>query len=502
MMNRADTGRLRTIGGALSTIAAAAMGSACAASAGEKDIKRPEVSEDKPNILFILADDMTFEAIHALGNEEVITPNLDRMIEGGTAFVNTYIMGGWHGAISVASRSMLLTGRYLWHSKAAQDAGYSELFNAGNCWPQVMKRGGYDTYMTGKWHIDHVTPEQVFDVTADVRPGGMPGANKLQYNRPLSESDDRWLPWDKSMGGYWSGGKHWSEVQADDVINWLEARKTDDNPFFMYVAFNAPHDPRQSPKEYVDMYDADNIRVPDNFSPEHPLKELMGCPATSRDEKLAPFPRTEYAVRKHRQEYYAIVTHLDAQIGRIMDELEKSGLKDNTVVVFAADNGLSCGHHGLFGKQNMYEHSMRVPLVFYGKNIPAGQRVHSLVYMHDLVPTVYEMAGISSPPGLEYRSLLKSIKDSGVPQRSAVYGAFTETNQRMVCDGRYKLFFIPRARTAYLFDLKNDPEEMINLFGDRRYSGVVERLSGKYLELSSEAGDPLDITQFYPELFK
>lgn len=501
-MDRIESNRLCAIGGALSAVAAAAMGSACTAVAGEKDIPNQPAPEDRPNILFILADDMTFEAIHALGNDEVITPNLDRLVEGGTAFVNTYIMGGWHGAISVASRSMLLTGRYLWHSRAAQNAGYSELFKAGGCWPQVMKKGGYDTYMTGKWHIDHITPEQVFDVTADVRPGGMPGANKLQYDRPLSENDDRWLPWDRSMGGYWAGGRHWSEVQADDVIGWLEDRKDEEDPFFMYVAFNAPHDPRQSPKEYVDMYDVDNIRVPENFSPEHPLKELMGCPATSRDEKLAPFPRTEYAVRKHRQEYYAIITHLDAQIGRIMDSLEKTGLLENTVVVFAADNGLSCGHHGLFGKQNMYEHSMRVPLVFYGKGIPSGQKVGSLVYMHDLVPTVYEIADISSPSGVEYRSFMKSIKNPGASQRNAVYGAFTETDQRMVCDGRYKLFFIPKARTAYLFDLKNDPEEMTDLFGDRKYSGIVERLAKKYLELSSEAGDPLDITQYYPEIFK
>ena len=193
---------------------------------------------------------------------------------------------------------------------------------------------------------------------------------------------------------------------------------------------------------------------------------------------------------------------MDSVQKEVLDSLEKTGLLENTVVVFAADNGLSCGHHGLFGKQNMYEHSMRVPLVFYGKGIPSGQKVGSLVYMHDLVPTVYEIAGISSPSGVEYRSFMKSIKNPGASQRNAVYGAFTETDQRMVCDGRYKLFFIPKARTAYLFDLKNDPEEMTDLFGDRKYSGVVERLAKKYLELSSEAGDPLDITQYYPEIFK
>lgn len=474
--------------GTLSTAALCAVGSAAA--------------QEKPNILFILADDMTFEAIHALGNEEVITPNLDKMVNSGTSFLNAYNMGGWNGAISVASRSMLLTGLYIWHSQAEQNAGYEKYLDNGMCWSQIMKKGGYDTYMTGKWHVDHIKPDQVFDTVKDVRKGGMPGDNKAQYNRPLSENDNNWLPWDKSMGGYWAGGRHWSEVQADDVCSWLKERDGAENPFFMYVAFNAPHDPRQSPKEYVDMYNVDEIKVPDNFSPEHPLKELMGCPATLRDERLAPFPRTEYAVRKHRQEYYAIVTHLDAQIGRIFKTLEECGLDDNTIVVFAADNGLSCGHHGLMGKQSMYEHSMKVPLVFWGKGIPSGEKVKTLVYMQDLIPTVYEYAGITPPSNVEFKSLVHSINNPRSTHRDAVYGAFTNINQRMVCDGRYKLFFIPKAGTAYLFDLKKDPGETKNLFGIKKYDKTVQRLAKRYLELAEETGDKLDIASYYPDIFK
>lgn len=459
------------------------------------------LAQEKPNILFILADDMTYEAIHALGNDEIITPNLDRMVNEGTSFINCYNMGGWNGAVSVASRSMLLTGLYIWHSKEAQDSGYKYFVENNLCWSQVMRNGGYDTYMTGKWHVANVNPADIFDEVKDVRKGGMPGANPAQYDRPASEDDNRWLPWDKNMGGYWEGGRHWSEVQAEDVCGWLEERKSLAKPFFMYVGFNAPHDPRQSPKEYVDKYDVEKIKVPDNFSPEHPLKELMGCPSTLRDERLAPFPRTEFAVRKHRQEYYAIITHLDFQIGKIFTTLEKCGLADNTIVIFAADNGLSCGHHGLMGKQSMYEHSMKVPLIFWGRGIPSGKTVKTLVYMQDLVPTVYEYAGIAIPSGVEFKSLAHCIGDGKAAHRKAVYGAFTETHQRMIRDDRYKLFFIPQARTAYLFDLKKDPGEMHNLYSSNKYKKIARRLGREYIKLAGAAGDSLDIKKYYPEIF-
>lgn len=475
---------------------------ACTESPAAESSKLPDKEKPaKPNVLFILADDMTYEAIHSFGNDEIITPNLDRLVSNGTAFTHAYNMGGWHGAVSVASRSMLLTGMYMWHSKEAQDAGYSELFDNRLCWSQVMKNNGYDTYMTGKWHVDHITPDQVFDEVKDVRKGGMPGENKAQYNRPLSEDDNNWLPWDKSRGGYWAGGTHWSEVQAADVVEWLDERKDEKDPFFMYVAFNAPHDPRQSPKEYVDKYDVNSIKVPLDFVPEHPLPEIKNSPGNTRDEKHAPFPRTEYAVRKHRQEYYAIVTHLDTQIGKIMDELEKTGLDKNTIVVFAADNGLTCGHHGLMGKQSMYEEAMRVPLVFCGKGVPAGVTVNSLVYMHDLVPTIYEMVGIKTPPSVEYKSLKPLFTNPGKTHRNYIYGTFANENQRMICDGKYKLFFIPSAGTAYFFDLQKDPHEMNNLFEDPAYLPTIKKMAKKYLALAAEAGDPLDIKQYYPELF-
>ena len=242
--------------------------------------------------------------------------------------------------------------------------------------------------------------------------------------------------------------------------------------------------------------------MPENFQSEHPLKELMGCPETMRDERLAPFPRTEYAVRKHRQEYYAIITHLDREIGRIMDQLKKSGLDENTLVIFAADNGLACGHHGLMGKQNVYEHSMRVPLVFSGCGIPENEKRDCLCYMQDLVPTVYDIAGIETPKHVDFRSLVSVLEDVGAEHYPAVYGAY-RTHQRMVRNDRYKLVFIPEARTVYLFDLLDDPQEMHNLYGKQGYDKAVAELVEIYKKLAQETGDTQlkRMPELYPELF-
>ncbi len=182
-------------------------------------------------------------------------------------------------------------------------------------WGKLMEAAGYDTYMTGKWHVD-ADARSVFQNVTHVRPG-MPsdswnhagrikllndmlenGASEAEiravgYNRPLSKNDTSWSPTDKKFGGFWEGGTHWSEVLKDDALGFIDQTKKSDKPFFMYLAFNAAHDPGQAPQEFLGMYPMDDISVPKSYMPMYPFKDSIGNGPDLRDEALAPFPRTE-----------------------------------------------------------------------------------------------------------------------------------------------------------------------------------------------------------------
>ncbi len=450
-------------------------------------------SEKEPsNILFIFADDQCYNTIRELGNQEAYTPNLDELARQGMVFTTAYNMGGWHGAVCVASRTMINTGRFLWRANALESE-LDTLAARGQLWSKEMERLGYDTYMTGKWHVN-IKPNEIFQHVGSVR-GGMPGQVPEMYDRPLDEDDWEWTPWDTTFGGFWEGGTHWSEVVANETLGFLDEASVSDHPFFMYVAFNAPHDPRQSPKEYIDMYPLENISLPGNFLPEYPYKDEIGCAASLRDEKLAPFPRTEYSVKVHRQEYYAIISHLDAQIGRILAHLEETGQADNTYIFFSADHGLSVGQHGLMGKQNMYDHSMRPPLMVAGPGVPTGRREKMEVYLQDIMPTAIEYAGGEVPEWVEFNSLKPIIEGENRVQYPEIYGAYMDL-QRMIRVNDYKLIVYPKAEVIKLFDLVSDPSEMHNLAAATSQQERIRSMFGKLEELQVEMEDTLDLSNY------
>jgi len=460
---------------------------------------RQNDKNNPPNILFIIADDQTYSGINSNGNDEVITPNLDRLSESGVTFTHAYNMGAWNGAVCVASRAMLNSGRFIWRAKELSDGSYSGFKEQDFMWSQLMASKGYDTYMTGKWHVG-VPADSVFMVTGHVR-AGMPGTVPEAYNRPLSENDTTWLPWHKKWGGYCEGGKHWSEVVADEAIGFIDSSLTRSNPFFMYIAFNAPHDPRQSPKGFIEMYPLENISLPVSFIEEYPFKDAMGCPATLRDEMLAPFPRTPYSVQIHIQEYYAIITHMDQQIGRIIKHLKASGQDKNTYILFSADHGLGCGKHGLLGKQNMYDHSIRVPLIIVGPDIPENEKRQMQVYLQDLMATTLDIAGIARPEYVDFISLIPLIKDNAADSPyQEIYGAYIDL-QRMIRTEEYKLILYPGVPVYRLFDMKNDPHEINDLAADSGYHDLIKQLAVRLKKQQEYMDDTLDLGRYFPELF-
>lgn len=449
---------------------------------------------EKPNILFLFADDLAYEGIRAHGMLDIDTPHLDKLVNAGTSFTHAYNMGAYGGAVCVASRTMFNTGRTLWNvhqidTRTKLDKEAEE----GRMWPQLMKQAGYRTYMTGKWHVK-ADAHQLFDVARDVR-GGMPRQTKPGYNRPVDEADYKngWKPWETQYGGYWKGGKHWSEVVADHAVDYINEAAQEEEPFFMYIAFNAPHDPRQAPKEYIDRYPLERIELPKSFLPEYPHKEAMGCGKRLRDERLAPFPRTPYSIKVNRQEYYALITHMDDQIGRILDALKASGEHKNTYIFFTADHGLAVGHHGLVGKQNMYDHSMRAPLLVAGPKIKAGKSDTTPIYLQDIMPTTLELAGMPIPEHIDFKSLLPTLSNTKTSARKTIYGAY-KGQQRMVIDQGWKLIRYPYANVDRLFNLKADPDEMNDLAANPEYRPQLTRLQQTLEQQSKTLNDPLNYT--------
>ena len=438
------------------------------------------MSRRPPNILFFFTDDQRHDTIRALGNPCVITPTMDRLVAAGTAFTRAHIPGGTSGAVCMPSRAMLHTGRTLFHLR-----GTGEDIPAGHAlMGEHLRAHGYRTWGTGKWHNGVSSFTRSFGAGGEIFFGGMAD----HWNVPVFDYDpegkyDARLPQCVDprstnalmlrKGDHVKAGRHSSELFAEAATEWLQRYDSGD-PFFMYVSFLAPHDPRTMPREYLDLYDPEDIPLPGNFMGGHPFDngDLKG-----RDEMLEDFPRDPRKVRRHIAEYYAMITHLDAQMGRVLEALEACGRADDTIVVFAGDNGLALGQHGLFGKQNLYEHSVRVPLVFSGPGVPRGVRRNAYACLFDIFPTLCELAGLDTPGSVEGSSLVPALKDTGECPRNTLFGAYRQW-QRMVKDERFKLieYVVKGRRTTQLFDLEEDPEEGHNLAGDRSQADRVREL--------------------------
>lgn len=462
-----------------------------------KEAAAPAAASSRPNFLFIIADDLMFRTINSINNPEIYTPNMDRLVKQGCHFTHCFHNGSWTGAVCVASRTMLNTGLSPFKANRQDSANQA---NDKPMWGQTLREAGYDTFITGKWHLDAVGLQRSFSEMGPVAPGYLASTPDM-YDRP--KEGNNWSPANKALFGHWLKRELWnnkrgdetiqhsSELYADAAIEHLTKsvpKKT--NPFFMYVGFNAPHDPRQAPQEYQDMYPLDKIAVPPNFVPEHPFDQGEH---KTRDELLAPFPRTEYDVKVHRREYYAIITHMDAQIGRMLDALKASGKADNTYVIVTADHGLAVGEHGLMGKQNQYECSMRMPLLISGPGIKPGKRVDEFVYQHSMYATTCDLAGVEIPKFVDFPSLKQMLmNEHAEPLNDAMFG-WLNVLQRSIRTKKHKLIFYAHINRYQVFDLEKDPWEMHDLVDDAAYAGVKQELVAQLKQMQKRLGDPMDI---------
>jgi arylsulfatase A-like enzyme len=232
--------------------------------------------------------------------------------------------------------------------------------------------------------------------------------------------------------------------------------------------------------------------VPKNFMPVHPFDNGE---MKVRDEMLAPHPRTEAEIRKHIAAYYAMISEVDAQIGRVLDAVERSGEAGNTYVMFAGDNGLAVGQHGLMGKQNMYDHSLRVPLVISGPGVKGGEKADGLCHIMDLCPTICDLSGVPAPAKSEGRSLAPVLRNPRARLRTDVFAAY-QNFQRAIRTDRLKLILynVNGEKHTQLFDVLKDPLEINNLAEQPGQAGRVRELRALLAKRSQEAGDKVDVT--------
>lgn len=420
----------------------------------------------QPNVLFMIADDHRWDAIAGMGDPTVKTPTMDSLMARGTTFHQTHIMGSLSGAVCVPSRAAVLTSASLFRSGANQiNRDYA-------VWPQVMREAGYHTFFSGKWHNDRHTFADSFDDGATIFFGGMGN----QYKVPIFDFD----PTGKyPKDARYIGDKFSSTLFTDSAVQFIENYDQTD-PFFLYLSFTSPHDPRTPPGEYATMYKPEEVPVPQNFLPEHPFDNGE---MRIRDEVLAEFPRTPEIVQQHIADYYGMITSQDAEMGRLLQTLEKKGHLDNTIVIYTADHGLAVGQHGLLGKQNLYSHSIRVPSIFAGPGVPEGATVDALTYLYDVFPTVCDLTEVDCPDTTEGCSLVPLMEGCVDKVRATVFAAYKDIH-RAISDGRWKLirYYVSKETGKgtdflQLFDLENDPWETNNLADLPEHADLVRSLA-------------------------
>ncbi len=493
-----------------------------------------KIFAQQPNVLIIYTDDHRYSGVHALGGMDVKTPNIDQLAYDGISFTNTYLMGAFSGATCIPSRAMLLSGKNVFNLKGRGYVIPEQHQTIG----EVFKNAGYYTHIVGKWHQDKKALHRSFNSGSSImglgpylvdhfrmpfwdwdETGAFEKSNAYlisydgkgnRYRRALTKDDKR------GPFGTEKDGPHTSEVFAENASHFI-SNYDKQQPFLMYLAFHAPHDPRQAPKSYKDQYPEPEVTLPPSYLPQHPFDNGH---MYLRDEKLAPWPRTTAVSQKHLSDYYAAITHLDTQIGNVIKSLKESGKYENTLIVFAGDSGLAVGNHGLIGKQNIYdEDGIHVPFILSGGAIKAkGKQIDNFTYIHDIFPTICDFANIKKPIDIQGKSLLPIINEEQESIRASTYHAYRQF-QRAYRKGDFKLIEYVRAknfdknkgeyytgsRVTQLFNIKKDPWETQDLSFFPEYA---ERVKTMQAEMKTEAialgdkkenipGEQYDFWDFY-----
>ena len=399
-----------------------------------------------PNIVFILSDDQGEWAMGCSGNREIITPNLDRLAREGMRFSNFFCAS----PVCSPARASLLTGCipsqhgvHDWLRDDDECQAAIEYLAGQSSYTSVLSGAGYTCALSGKWHMGNsAEPQHGFTHWFCHKSGGGPYYGAPIYKDEVLYREERYV----------------TDAITDDALEFLDS--SGDGPFYLNVCYTAPHAPwvDNHPKEYTDLYrDCPFDSVP--HLPRHP-DSIYLTDEVAKDE------------RANLIGYYAAVTAMDANIGRILDRLDVLGLREDTLVFFSSDNGFSCGHHGFWGKGNatfplnMYEESVKVPFIASLPGvIPEGAVCDALVSAYDFMPTLLEFAGVTATggEGRPGHSFAPALRGEAFLQREDVVVLDEYGPNRMVRTRDMKLVCRYPYGPNELYDLAHDPMEEDNL---------------------------------------
>ncbi|MCC8036231.1 MAG: sulfatase-like hydrolase/transferase [Rikenellaceae bacterium] len=434
-----------------------------------------QAENKRPNVLFILTDDLQYDAVQALGGQGTITPNMDSLVRSGRLYTNAYVNGGITGAISMPSRAMLLTGRTLFEINRD---GMS-IPDRHTTMPEHFRNNGYVTFGTGKWHSDKESFNRSFCGGENIFFGG---THRYELGGHVTPRLHHFDPGGSYQTTAFTADGFSSQLYADAALDFLSGAADSREPFFAYVAFTSPHDPRNVLPDYGYKFRWDMVDLPASFLP---APAFDNGDLTVRDELMVPAPRTREDVRRELAHYYGMVSEVDVQIGRLVRQIRQAGLWDDTVIVLASDNGLAVGRHGLLGKQNLYQHSVRVPLVVAGGAIEKGTS-DALCYLPDIFPTLCNIAGLDIPASVTAVALPGGSEGG----RDRLLLAYSSVQRAIIKDGfKLILYNVGGELTCELFDLTADPLEMHDLSCIAEYRGITEELRSELAAEMERSGD-------------
>jgi len=435
----------------------------------------------RPNVLFIFTDDQRPDAFGALGNPDIKTPNMDRIINSGFVFNRAYIQGSMTFATCLPSRAMIMSGKPLFRAPLQLDSGI--------LMPQVFQKAGYRTFATGKWHNGESSFEKCFDEAEAVFFGG---AARTHINVPVNRMiAGLMVPYD-------AGETFSTDLFADAAIEFIEGQSEKEQPFFCYIPFTAPHSPVTPPGKWATMYNPDKITLPPNHAALRPdlVDQQQGTSRRGggrggRGRQGGDVSPVDRAKQRYAA-YYGLISHLDHHIGRVLDTLKKTGQAENTIILFATDHGMSMDSHGQSGKHNAYEHTSRVQIVASGADVPKGSS-DALVYLYDIYPTLCGLTGLPIPDEVEGKSLAKVIHGKQAKVRDHLFTAYMD-DQRTIRDDRWKLFYRSKEDRVALYDLKNDPHELNDLAAKPENKDRIAKLKVELAKAQQLYGDTPEVT--------